>query len=127
MESTPLAICRHATKICLSSWQSSNLHQNAITKYFCYSYDMSKEFENRLEAIENRNSQIEGDKGWDTSWARRISIMVLTCAVVAFYLQFVIHINPWINALVPVIGFLLLTLTLSLLKKRWLSNRKGGK
>lgn len=62
---------------------------------------MSKDtIEDRLAAIEARNGRVEGDKAWETSWTRRVSIMMLTYLVVAAYLHFVIHINPWINALV---------------------------
>ena len=77
----------------------------------------------RIEKLEARNRRVEGDKAWETSWVRRLSIMVLTYIVVVFYLRFVVHINPWINALVPVIGFTLSTITLSFLKKHWLSTR----
>ncbi len=81
------------------------------------------ELEKRVAELEARNKRVEGDKAWETSWTRRISIMLLTYLVVAFYLHFVVHISPWINALVPVIGFLLSTLTVSLLKKQWLDRR----
>lgn len=85
---------------------------------------MSKTIEERLADIEACNQRVENDKAWETSWTRRIGIMALTYLVVAFYLQFVVHIDPWINALVPVIGFLLSTLTISLLKTYWLGRRK---
>lgn len=86
----------------------------------------TKDLEQRITALEARNAKVEGDKAWETSWARRLSIMVLTYVVVAFYLYFVVRIDPWINALVPVIGFLLSTLTVSLLKKYWLKRRHSG-
>lgn len=79
--------------------------------------------ENRLAALEARNKRVEADKAWEISWTRRIAVMVLTYLVVAAYLHFVVGIEPWINALVPVIGFLLSTLTVSLLKKYWLAHR----
>lgn len=82
-----------------------------------------KSIEERLEIIEARNKKVEADKAWETSWLRRISIMALTYLVVVAYLYFVIHIDPWINALVPVIGFALSTLTISLLKGWWLSKK----
>ncbi|MDB5166231.1 MAG: hypothetical protein JWM37_303 [Candidatus Saccharibacteria bacterium] len=78
------------------------------------------DIESRVEQLEKRNARVEGDKRWETSWTRRVSIMILTYIVVAFYLRFVVHIDPWINALVPVIGFMLSTLTLSLLKRIFL-------
>lgn len=77
----------------------------------------------RVELLEARNKRVEADKSWETSWVRRVAIMVLTYLVVVFYLYFVVHINPWINALVPVIGFFLSTLTVSLLKREWLVRR----
>ena len=86
---------------------------------------MSKlSLEKRIEQIELRNKRVEADKAWETSWTRKISIAVLTYLVVAAYLHFVIHINPWLNALVPVAGFLISTLTMSYLKKIWLENRE---
>lgn len=82
-----------------------------------------KQLEERIRNLEDRNRRVENDKAWETSWARRISIMILTYFVVVMYLAFVVHIDPWINALVPVIGFFLSTLTVSLLKKLWLKGR----
>jgi hypothetical protein len=84
---------------------------------------MSTDLESRLRAIELRNKKVEEDKAWETSWTRKISIMLLTYLVVAFYLYFVVQINPWVNSLVPVIGFVLSTITVSLLKKVWLKRR----
>lgn len=80
--------------------------------------------EKRIEQIENRNKRVEADKAWETSWTRKISIAILTYLVVVAYLHFVIHINPWLNALVPVVGFLISTFTVSYLKKLWIENRE---
>ena len=80
--------------------------------------------EERLAIIEARNAKVEGDKAWEASWTRRLSIMLLTYFVVVAYLHFVIHIDPWINAIVPVIGFFLSTLTVEFIKKRWLYRQK---
>lgn len=77
---------------------------------------MKRSLEQRIEQLEARNKRVEADKAWETSWTRRTSIMVLTYAVVVCYLHFVVHVKPWINALVPVIGFFLSTLTISFLK-----------
>lgn len=83
------------------------------------------DLERRIENLELRNRRVEIDKAWETSWTRRLSIMALTYLVVAGYMYFVVHVEPWINALVPVIGFVLSTFTVTLLKKRWLLTRKG--
>ena len=81
--------------------------------------------ENRTIELESRNNRVEADKAWETSWQRRLAVMVLTYAVVASYLHFVVHISPWINAVVPVVGFFLSGITISLLKKLWLTKRNG--
>ncbi len=88
-----------------------------------YDYEMTEgaSLEERVAQLEARNLRVEADKGWEVSWLRRGSIMLLIYLTVVFYLYFVIHISPWINALVPVIGFFLSTLTVSQLKRYWVS------
>lgn len=81
------------------------------------------ELEKRIEQLELRNKRVEGDKAWEMSWARRASIAVLTYIVVAAYLYFVVRIDPWVNAIVPVIGFTLSTIALSSLKQWWITRR----
>jgi hypothetical protein len=83
----------------------------------------ASELQQRIEDLEARNARVENNKAWETSWTRRISIMVLTYLVVVAYLAYVVRIDPWINAIVPVIGFLLSTLTVSLVKSIWLKAR----
>ena len=78
-----------------------------------------KDLEKRIKALEARNRTVEADKAWETSWTRRTTIALLTYFVVCAYLALVIHIDPWLNALVPVVGFLLSTLTLSFVKNQW--------
>lgn len=81
--------------------------------------------EQRVEKLEARNKRVEADKAWETSWPRRLSITALIYLTVVFYLRFVVHISPWINALVPVLGYLLSTLTVSTVKTYWLERRKA--
>lgn len=81
------------------------------------------EIEIRISAIEQRNNKVSADKAWETSWTRRLTIMTLTYVVVVCYLQFVVHIDPWINALVPVIGYFLSTLTIGAVKQAWTNKR----
>jgi hypothetical protein len=75
----------------------------------------------RIARLEARNQRVEANKAWEISWTRRFTIMLMTYVTVVFYLHFVIHIDPWINALVPVIGYFCSTLTISRLKKRFIS------
>jgi hypothetical protein len=80
--------------------------------------------EERVARLEARNQRVEADKAWETSWTRRLSIAVLIYLTVVFYLRFVVHINPWINALVPVIGYSLSTFTIGFLKARWSASKR---
>ena len=81
--------------------------------------NMSKDLEKRITQLEARNQRVELDKEWETSWTRKICIAGLTYFVVVAYLYFVVKIDPWVNATVPVVGFLLSTLTIGLVKQVW--------
>lgn len=73
--------------------------------------------------IKERNSRVEADKAWETSWARRSIIAAGTYALSALLLLLISAPNPFIAALVPSAGFILSTLTLPLIKGWWLSGR----
>ncbi len=84
-----------------------------------------KSIEDRIVTIEKRNEKVELDKAWETSWIRRLSIAILTYIVIVAYLTFVIkNDRPFINAFVPVMGYLLSTLALSLIRDFWSSTQK---
>lgn len=75
--------------------------------------------EDRISKIENRNKEVEKNKAWETSVTRRILIAIFTYLSIALYLKFVVRIEPWLNAIIPAIGFLLSTLSLPYIKKIW--------
>jgi len=77
------------------------------------------DLEKEILAIKNRNNRVEIDKAWETSFTRKILLVMFTYLAIGFYLQ-VIGINkPWLNAIVPSVGFLLSSLTLPYFKKIW--------
>ena len=78
-----------------------------------------------IEEIKKRNERVETDKAWETSWTRRGIVAFFTYLSVALYLNAINIPNPWLNAVVPTIGFLLSTLTLPILKNLWLRFQKG--
>ncbi len=83
-----------------------------------------KDIEKEISAIKARNKRVETDKAWETSWTRRICIMVLTYAVVVLYSMTISKIsNAWLSSLVPVMGFLLSTLSLKLIRGLWEKHR----
>jgi hypothetical protein len=78
------------------------------------------ELEKRIENIEKRNKRVEKDKTWETSWTRRICIMILTYIVVIIYSYLIKEYdNIFLSSLVPVIGFTLSTLSLKLIRNIW--------
>ncbi len=83
-----------------------------------------KDLENRLKAIEERNKKVELDKAWETSWTRRIIILILTYLVIVLFFIIAQLPNPFVNSIVPTTGFVLSTLSLPFFKKIWLQNKK---
>ncbi len=74
------------------------------------------ELEKRVKQIEDRNKRVEIDKAWKTSWTRRFLLVLFTYLSIGLYLNAIKIINPWLNAIVPAVGFLLSTLTLPFFK-----------
>lgn len=76
--------------------------------------------EEEIKKILSRNKRVELDKKWETSWTRKICIMILTYIVVVTYSYLIRNIdNIFLSSLVPVIGFTLSTLSLNLVRKLW--------
>lgn len=73
----------------------------------------------RVAALEARNRRVESAKSWETSWTRRALIAVLTYLSIATYLGLVVHIDPWVNAVVPSLAFLISTQTLQVARRLW--------
>lgn len=78
----------------------------------------------RIESIEKRNKRVELDKAWETSITRRLCIAILTYLIVVLYSYLISkNNNILLSSLVPVIGFLLSTLSLRLVRKIWEKNK----
>lgn len=75
--------------------------------------------EERVAKIEARNKKVEKDKAWETSLTRKILIALFTYIIISLYMKFILGVNPWINAIVPTVGFLLSTLALSYFRNFW--------
>lgn len=73
-----------------------------------------------IEEIKNRNKRVEADKAWETSFARKIVIAVLTYFVVLVFFYVAGLPDPIINSLIATIAFVLSTLTLPIFKRIWL-------
>ena len=81
--------------------------------------------EKEIILIKERNKKVELDKAWETSLIRKICIAILTYFVVVLYSFVTIkYSNIWLSSLVPVIGFLLSTLSIKFVRNIWEKRRK---
>ena len=83
----------------------------------------SLELEKELHAIKERNRRVELDKAWETSLTRKIIVAVLTYFVIVLFFYVARLPKPFINSIVPTIGFMLSTLSLPWFKKLWIRFR----
>ena len=81
--------------------------------------------EARIKRIEERNRRVEEDKAWETSYSRRGMLALFTYLAIGFYLQAIGVPQPWLNAVIPAIAFMLSTLTLPFFKRIWIARVYG--
>ena len=78
------------------------------------------DLQSELTALRERNKRVEADKAWETSLFRKWLISSFIYIMIAVFFWIARFPNPWLNALVPTIGFFLSTLTMPVFKKWWL-------
>lgn len=83
-----------------------------------------QELEKRISALEKRNKRVELDKGWETSIERRVLLIVFTYVSIGAYMWAIGVTSPWLNAVIPSLGFLLSTLTLPFFKRAWMRRKR---
>ena len=88
-------------------------------------FQNSEKIYEEVEKIKERNSRVELDKKWETSLTRKITIMLITYIIVLTY-SFVIKSinNIFLSSLIPVLGYVLSTLPLKIIRKIWENKRK---
>lgn len=79
-----------------------------------------KKLEKEIAEIKLRNKRVEIDKAWETSWTRKVLVLTLTYIVMVVFFFFAKLPEPFINAVVPSIAFVLSTLTVPVFKKLWI-------
>ena len=80
----------------------------------------NQEIITKINQIEARNKKVELDKAWETSWTRKICIIIFTYLCVSIFMIFIKAEQPFVNAIVPALGFTLSTLSLPYIKNIWL-------
>jgi len=76
--------------------------------------------EEQIQAIFERNKRVEAEKAWETSWFRRLTIFVMIYVISVLFLRSIDSRPFLLQALVPAGGYLLSTLSLPWMKKRWM-------
>jgi hypothetical protein len=107
-------------EISISSLYKKDPPLRVFIRYFDSMQDIQKE----IDALKARNKRVEADKARETSRTRKISIALLTYAVIVLFFYAAGLARPFLNALVPSIAFILSTLGLDLFKKMRTQNRK---
>jgi hypothetical protein len=77
------------------------------------------ELKQEIQKLKERNKKVETNKAWETSFTRKILLITTTYLIAAFTLIVIHNENPWLNALIPTLGFYLSTLTLPFIKTLW--------
>ena len=80
-----------------------------------------EELKKEIDEIKTRNKRVEADKAWETSWTRKFLILILTYIVIVIFFFGSKLPEPFVNAVVPSVAFLLSTMTIPLFKKWWLN------
>ncbi|MBI2463514.1 hypothetical protein HYV57_00995 [Candidatus Peregrinibacteria bacterium] len=75
-----------------------------------------------IESIKVRNKRVESDKAWELSWTRKVVILILTYLVIVIFFFVSGLPEPFLNAIVPSLAFVLSTLTLNIIKNWWLKS-----
>ncbi|MFH1784853.1 MAG: hypothetical protein ABH842_00345 [Candidatus Micrarchaeota archaeon] len=80
------------------------------------------EIKKEIKKIKERNVRVEADKAWELSNTRRL---VIGASIYLLALILLIGINapdPWVNSLIPAIGFVLSTATFPIFKEFWIKS-----
>lgn len=84
-----------------------------------------QKLEKEIEIIKARNSRVEADKAWETSYFRIFLIAGIIYIIALKVLYFIGSNNYTLNALVPPIGYIISVQSLPFIKKWWI--KKHGR
>jgi len=86
--------------------------------------DELEQIKKDIKEIKERNARVELGKAWEVSFFRKCLISILTYIVIVVFFFFAKLQRPFIGAIVPTIGFILSTLSVSYFKKVWIKYKK---
>lgn len=77
--------------------------------------------EKEISALKARNTRVESEKRWETSWQRKLGIIATTYFVMILVFWSLDNPEPLLNAIVPTLGYTLSTLSMEWMKKYFLN------
>jgi hypothetical protein len=90
---------------------------------FWYTENMENELHQQVQEIKTRNARVEADKAWETSWVRRGFIAVVTYIFATIWLNLINADSPFLNAFIPTVGYILSTVSLDSIKRKWIQKK----
>lgn len=72
-----------------------------------------------IETLKNRNTQVDRNKAWETSWTRRSALVMVTYITMVGVFYVIGSATPLRDALVPTSGYFLSTLSLPYVRRVW--------
>lgn len=79
--------------------------------------------QSEIDRIKTRNKKVEADKAWETSWTRRFLIIILTYAVIVIFFVTMELPDPFVNAIVPAMAFVISNLSIPIFKRWWINKK----
>lgn len=76
-----------------------------------------------ITSIQGRNARVEKEKAWETSWQRKLGIIVTTYFVMILVFSSLGNTEPFLNAIVPTLGYTLSTLSMEWMKRLFLKKK----
>lgn len=84
----------------------------------------NEELAREIADLKKRNIKVDQDKAWEISLTRKVLIAFITYVLVSIFFYFASVSKPMLNALVPTMGFLLSTISMSYVKDIWIRHFK---
>jgi len=80
----------------------------------------NQELEIEIALLKKRNNLVELNKAWEVSKTRKVFVACTTYLCIVLFFYFAEVSKPFVNAIVPTIGYLLSTLSIPWLKDFWI-------
>lgn len=77
------------------------------------------DFEKEILNIKERNKKVEEDKAWETSLTRKLLLLLATYVCMCILLTVLKNESPFVNSIIPTLGYFLSIQSLPFARKVW--------